>query len=290
MTIKVIIDNIFFNFLGVVLMEIKLSKYADDCENKWFLDCKKNADIFIAKLNEITGKNYYEEYNFSDSVKLFYHIDLYTLFNTPSLMYECLNKSGLSIEKYELAIICSFVNSIIRERDYYDAIAFKLKEIGIINSYGVDKDNNWMIDTKKYGKFHFKKLSDCAEFLNFSEDLKERKYNTFCHKISRILMEKNSNYNAVTSICEKDLEKKYFHSFVIDENDIVIDFTDNICMPKEDYYLLHGVQELSVVNINDFNLLDEETSQFDESGTLYSLLRIACYKRIKDNQKNIKLF
>ena len=203
-------------------------------------------------------------------------------------MYECLNATGLNIEKYELTMIVSFINTIIRGRDYYDSVASKLKEIGIINSYSVDKDNNWFIYTKKYGKISFKKLSDCCEYSKYHNDLKEIDYSGLCHSISETLIGENSNYIAVTSICEKDLEKKYFHSFVVDENDIVIDFTDNICMPKEDYYLLHNVEELSIVNGTDIKLLDQEASKFDESNTLYPLLRIACYKQLKNNKINIK--
>ena len=84
-------------------------------------------------------------------------------------------------------------------------------------------------------------------------------------------------YELITNT--KGLNEKYYHSFVIDDNDYVIDFTGNLIMPKEQYYLLQDVKELNSVNYKEYIKEKDDIEKFDESGTLYELLRDGLYKQ-----------
>ena len=84
-------------------------------------------------------------------------------------------------------------------------------------------------------------------------------------------------YELITNT--KGLNEKYYHSFVIDDNDYVIDFTGNLIMPKEQYYLLQDVKELNSVNYKEYIKEKDDIEKFDESGTLYELLRDGLYRQ-----------
>ena len=84
-------------------------------------------------------------------------------------------------------------------------------------------------------------------------------------------------YELITNT--KGLNEKYYHSFVIDDNDYVIDFTGNLIMPKEQYYLLQDVKELNSVNYKEYIKEKDDIEKFYESGTLYKLLRDGLYRQ-----------
>ena len=108
-----------------------------------------------------------------------------------------------------------------------------------------------------------------------------------CHEISFYLIEKYEIFTAVTSICKKGLDNSYYHSFVLDDLNNVIDFTANVIMPKEQYYLLQEVNELNCINYKEYIDEKDKSIEFDESKTLYNLLRNAVYKQYLE-ENNIK--
>ena len=59
-------------------------------------------------------------------------------------------------------------------------------------------------------------------------------------------------FEAVTSICKKGIDNSYYHSFILDDENNVIDFTANLIMPKEQYYLLQEVNELNCINYKEY--------------------------------------
>ena len=67
-------------------------------------------------------------------------------------------------------------------------------------------------------------------------------------------------FEAVTSICKKGIDNSYYHSFILDDENNVIDFTANLIMPKEQYYLLQEVNELNCINYKEY--LEEKISLF----------------------------
>lgn len=77
------------------------------------------------------------------------------------------------------------------------------------------------------------------------------------------------------------------YSFVLDDVNNVIDFTANVIMPKKQYYLLQEVNELNCINYKEYMEEKDKSIEFDESNTLYNLLRNAVYKQyLLENNKN----
>ena len=59
-------------------------------------------------------------------------------------------------------------------------------------------------------------------------------------------------------------------------------------MPKEQYYLLQDVKELNAVNYKEYIDEKDDIEKFDESGTLYELLRDGLYKEyLSENNQMI---
>ena len=50
-------------------------------------------------------------------------------------------------------------------------------------------------------------------------------------------------------------------------------------MPKDQYYLLQDVKELNDVNYKEYIDEKDDIEKFDESGTLYKLLRDGLYRQ-----------
>ena len=141
--------------------------------------------------------------------------------------------------------------------------------------------------TKNLGEIYFETAdsflegdSETLEFINRLGD----KVVDGCHEISFYLIKKHSNFRAITSICTKGLGNKYYHSFALD-NDRVIDLTGNLVMPKNTYYLLNNVKELNNINYEEYLEEKDDSIQFDESNTIFPLLRNALYKQYKDSNE-----
>ena len=70
---------------------------------------------------------------------------------------------------------------------------------------------------------------------------------------------------------------KIFRPLHNDNN--VIDLTSNLIMSKEQYYQLFEVEELNCISYEEYLNEKDDSIKFDESKTLYELLRNALYKR-----------
>ena len=84
------------------------------------------------------------------------------------------------------------------------------------------------------------------------------------------------------------LDKKYYHSFILDSNNYVIDLTGNLVMPKDQYYLLNDVIELNILDYSSYLNEKDDSINYDESNTLYELLRCALYKQYKEENNSLK--
>ena len=105
-----------------------------------------------------------------------------------------------------------------------------------------------------------------------------------CHEISFYLIKKYDIFKAVTSVCKNGIDNSYYHSFVLDDENNVIDITANLIMPKDQYYLLQEVEELNCVNYKSYIEEESTTIKFDESNTLFDLLRNALYKQFLNEE------
>ena len=144
------------------------------------------------------------------------------------------------------------------------------------------------IISKDFGNIQFMKAEysfiNDKETLDFIRKLGD-KIQDGCHEISFYLIEKYEIFKAVTSICKKGIDNSYYHSFILDDENNVIDFTANVIMPKEEYYLLQEVNELNCINYKEYLAEKDNSIKFDESKTLYNLLRNAVYKQYLEEKK-----
>ncbi len=59
-------------------------------------------------------------------------------------------------------------------------------------------------------------------------------------------------------------------------------------MPQDMYYLLQDVEELNVVNYLDYLKEENSSREYDESNTLFPLLRCALYKQVLNDKNKLR--
>ena len=179
-------------------------------------------------------------------------------------------------------MIYSLILGVTRNKSNTDLLYDVLKSANIIEKMIVYDDGTYEIISKDFGKIQFIKAEDSfindKETLDFINKLGD-KIQDGCHEISFYLIEKYEIFKAVTSICKKGIDNSYYHSFILDDENNVIDFTANLIMPKEQYYLLQEVNELNCISYKEYLEEKDNSIKFDECKTLYNLLRNAIYKQ-----------
>lgn len=274
-------------------MDIKLSKYLDEqvaSEEQAFSD---KCDKVISYLKEnIKDVDLDKQAGTSNNVEIyrrlcgwlfnFFHDELYNSF-------KLINYDKSDFEKQSLY---SFMMSISRDRDNVDILYNMYKIHGVINEVRKFEDNMYEIDTNDYGVLSFYKAKDIfkdnEEVLEYIESLGER-IKDGCHEVTYYLLEKFKTFKAVTSIVKKELGCTQYHSFLLDtEYNFVIDVARNIAMPKDLYYMLNDVEEINVLTYDECQKLNELTKKYDESNTLFDLLRNAAYKKYMNEPEKIK--
>ena len=152
-------------------------------------------------------------------------------------------------------------------------------------------DGTYEIISRDFRKIQFIKAEDNfandKETLDFIKKL-GKNIQDGCHEISFYLIQKYEMFKAVTSICKKGIDNSYYHSFILDDENNVIDFTANVIMPKDQYYVLQEVMELNCINYKEYLEEQDKSLEFDESKTLYNLLRNAVYKQYLNEHLLIK--
>lgn len=268
---------------------MNLSKYCEINEKSWNSIEKTNAQKLVKYLNENTDVDLYKVAKKRNELEVFKNLNvwLYNFYNKEFL--EGLNYINFDHKKYEKNLIYSFILSVTRSRSNIDLLYDVLVSKGVIEKMLVYENSIYEILTKDFGNIQFKKASD----EEFFYDTQMQKYLSSlgnnivdgCHEISFFLIKKYDRFKAVTSICNKGLNCNYYHSFIINENEDVIDLTANLVMPKAEYYLLQDVRELNVVSYGQYLLEKDSSINFDESKTLFDLLRNALYKQYMCDKK-----
>lgn len=265
---------------------MKLSEYCAQNEKKWNDLGAKNVQKFIEFINERINVDLYEMADSKDCEVIFRNLNVWLFNFYYDEFLEALNYINYDYLKYKRNLISSFILSVTRNRENIDVLYNVLVTKGVIDEIFVLEDGKYVIITKDFGEIQFYKANE-----KFKWDRKVKKYlkrlgdNIIdgCHEIAFFLIKTYPEFKAVTSICNKALDCKYYHSFVVDGSNSIIDLTANLIMRKEDYYLLYEVVELNMVDYSMY--LEEESSsiEFDESKTLFSLLRCALYKQYLDD-------
>ena len=259
-------------------MKIKLSEYNDKIFESQECELNRKCDIVLNYLSEHIDDmgsdfdNSSDKYSYLSGWLLnFYKDDL----------YESFKLIDYDISSFEKNFLYSFIMSITRGRSNYDVLMGVLIDNHIINGVYTYPDGMYEIETDNYGDIQFYKLEslfDEKDVLDYFDKLGDYIVDS-CHEVSYFLLKRFKQFKAVTAYVEKNLGCTMLHSFILDcEYDYVIDATCNLYMPKDLYYKLCNVVEINVVSYDECVKESKESRKYDESGTLFDLLRNALYK------------
>ena len=270
--------------------KIKLSEYIDNNEIEWNEISRKDAKKIIEFINFQTGHDLYEISKCKDERQVFQALGIWLLNFFPTELQQGLKIINYDYNKLKKHFITGFILSVSRGRENVPFLYKVLVKSNIIEKAIEYEDGYNEIITKEFGKIGFWKARD-----SFTDDEATIKYidkmgnriKESCHEVSLFLIKKFPEFSAVTSICNKPINNKYYHSFVLDSENYVIDLTGNIIIPKDEFYMLKEVEELNTINYEEYKKECNVSAQYDESGTLEPLLRIAVYKELQKNNKHM---
>ena len=261
---------------------MNLSEYCNNKEILWNKIEYEKEEKLIEYINNHINDNLYKIANTTDSIEVFNKLKLWIFnFYTQQLL-NGLKYIKADYNRFKKGLIYSIILGITRERTNTEFLYHILKSNNVIEKMLIYDNGTYEIVTKDFGKIQFKKAkesfmndTETLDFINkLGENIKDE-----CHGISFYLIQKYEIFKAITSICKKGIDNSYYHSFVIDDENNVIDFTANLIIPKKQYYLLNEVKELNCINYKQYIEEKDESIPFDESKTLYNLLRNAVYKQ-----------
>ncbi len=266
---------------------MKLSEYCEKKENLWYKIEQENTEKLIKYINNNIDDDLFKIANTNNSIEVFNKLKVWLLKFYNKQLLDGLDYIGADYKRFKKGLIYSLILGVTRNKSNTDLLYDILKSANIIEKMIVYDDETYEIITKNFGNIQFikadKKFINDKETLNFINGLGDS-IQDGCHEISFYLIQKYGIFKAVTSICKKGIDNSYYHSFILDDENNVIDLTSNVIMPKEQYYVLQEVMELNCINYKEYILEKEKSIEFDESKTLYNLLRNAVYKQYLEEQ------
>lgn len=259
-----------------------LGKYCSDTEELWNELEEENVKKLIEYLNKNIDVNLYEVAKTNDDLAVYSKLKVWLLKYYYNEFINGINYIGADLNRFKKSCIISLILGITRNKKNTELIYDVFKSVGIIEKVIKYGDDIYVLFSKDFGniqfltaKESFTEDKDTLDFINnLGENIKDG-----CHQVSFYLIEHYNKFKAVTSICKKDINHNYFHSFVLDNDNNVIDLTSNLIMSKEQYYQLFEVEELNCISYEEYLNEKDDSIKFDESKTLYELLRNALYKR-----------
>lgn len=261
---------------------MKLSEYCNKKETLWHKIEQENAEKLIKYINNNIEDDLFKVANTNDSLEVFNKLKVWLFKFYNKQLLDGLDYIGADYERFNKCLIYSLILGITRNKSNTDLLYDILKDANIIEKMLVYDDGVYEIISRNFGKIQFIKADDNfendKETLDFINKLGEN-IQDGCHEISFYLIQKYEMFKAVTSICKKGIDNSYYHSFILDDGNNVIDFTANVIMPKNLYYLLQEVVELNRINYKEYLEEKDKSIEFDESKTMYDLLRNAVYKQ-----------
>ena len=262
---------------------MRLSEYCDENERKWNNEEINNANKLVEYLNTKIDRNLYEVAKTNDNLEVYKYLCIWLLNFYKEELINGLKNIGITYENFEKTIITSLILSVTRESSNVDFLINVFKSNNVIKDIIKYDEGKYKLLTNNYGEIFFSKADKCfegeIETINYIKNYGDKIIDG-CHEITFYLIKKYKNYKAITSICTMSLNKKYYHSFILNDDE-VIDFTSNLIMKKDDYYKLNNVIELSVLDYSEYLNKKDESIDYDESKTLFGLLRIALYNQYK---------
>ena len=260
---------------------MELSKYCDENEKLWNKIEYEKDEKLINYINQNIDDDLYKIAKSNDSSEVFNNLQLWLLNFYKTQLLDGMKYIEADLDRFEKNLIHSLILGITRDKSNVDLVYDVLKNANIIEKILVYEGEKYEVVTRKFGNINFMK-ADKSPFYDaeIDEYIKRLGNNVQdgCHELSFFLIKKNKEYKATTAICVKGLENNYYHSFVTYGN-TAIDLTANLVMPEEQYCLLHEAKKINCVNYEEYLKEEDDSIKFDESKTLYGLLRNALYKQ-----------
>ena len=270
---------------------MKLNEYLNANEYKWNNEEKEKVDKLIEYLNNVIDKDLYELAKTNENIEVFKKLRIWFLNFYKDNLISGLNSINISFQSFEKSIIYSLILSITRNSSNVSMLIELFKSTNIIKDLIKYENGMYKLITVNYGEILFETgdiyFKNDKDTLNYIEEQGD-KIKDGCHEVSFYLIKKYNSFESVTSICKMGLDKKYYHSFILDSNNYVIDLTGNLVMPKDQYYLLNDVIELNILDYSSYLNEKDDSINYDESNTLYELLRCALYKQYKEENNSLK--
>lgn len=267
---------------------MELSSYLAKNEKKWGDAENANIRKMISCLEKHVDVDLRKVAQSDDEVEIFKSLEGWIFNFYFDEFRDGLAHINYSYHEYQKKLIYNFILSITRNKSNIDILYNMLASKMIITEMFAPDEGEYKIVTENFGEIYFRKADHVTdrETKKYLKTLGEQVVDG-CHEISFFLIQKDPNLKAATGICTKGLGCNYYHSFVIDRDDNVIDLTASLIMPKEQYYLLNNIQELNRTDYNEYLLEENASKEFDKSKTLYGLLRNALYKQsLSDNKQH----
>lgn len=255
-------------------MDLKLGKIVDDMSTDFFEYAKEGYDDLALKIKEQLGLDVYEASKCECSINAVNSCLWLFLHKIKEQFYDVLKLTDFKPEDMEFNYINAFILSVSRKRENVEFLKQLLLRENIISSF--NEENGDCIIESKYGTILFRRALDEFKDEDLNKYLDKITIENSCHQIAEYLIKKYNNYKAVTAIAVKNICEEYFHSFILDGSTI-IDIPNNIIMDKETYYELFMIEELNIVNYKEMIEQSKTCEKYDESKTLYPLLRNAMY-------------
>ena len=257
--------------------EIRLSEYVDRNEATWR---QANVD-FLNKLLTLTGQkagvDFFNGDHSQDVSVLYERIRGILLDNYQTQLYAALKELGGDPESFEREFIFGTMLSVIRKRSNADYLINLMKNRGILKGYSFI-DGQYSFDTVRYGLVNF--FTAESRYPQAENIFKAPDLLNSCHKYAEQFMKIYQGVEIVTATLNKDINLRYYHSFAVDGENVV-DVSNGIVMERSWYYYLSGVAEINRLTYKAFLETKDISLPYDESGSLFELLRMAAYKQIR---------
>lgn len=251
---------------------MELSKLTDELEIQLQKEREENCKSVIDTLQKLLGVNLYEAAKTSHPIDTFNANCFFLLDKFEGILYQALETSGVPVSIFWKEALVSFVLAVTRNRGNVEFLKQLFIKRGIMKDYR--EENGSILISSVLGPIQFRKVELDEEVETFIKDNVD--ITSACHESALFLLKKNREYIAVTAFAYKNLNGRFLHSFVLD-GDNVIDITANLYMKKEDYYRLYDIEEIRKVTYQEFLNDSERAEQFDESGTMFPILRNAMH-------------
>ena len=271
-------------------MKIKLSKYSDELYEQQKKEFEKKCKIIIDYLmKNIKDVNLEEVAKTKNRVEIYLYLNGWLFNYYKDKLFDAFKLIDYDKTEYEKQMLYSFIMSITRDRSNLNVLYSMFRNNKIINEVKQYEDGMYEIETDLFGNINFYKALDLfqddkkiIDYINsLGNNLKDG-----CHEVTYYVLCKYKKMKAVTALLTKELGCTQYHSFLLDEEtDYVIDFARNIAMPKEMYYRLNNVVVVNEVTYDECMKENEISKPFDESESLYNLLRNALYKEYTHKHK-----